>query len=170
MSEFINDPIAVKAAVQPFLDGNLLLWKGLPRTTVEIFSAAIGNPAKVEEAGLGWYPASRYTFELESASNGLAAYARGGDVILIEALAAPPLSAMHGLGDPTAILAHEILLQGTYVHEYLYCEKGLVLSVAEPFQKDLPIKVVRCRGVRPLSSLDEFGPEFYQAFEDKMVW
>lgn len=77
---------------------------------------------------------------------------------------------MDGLDGPTAVLPHEILVQGTYVHEYLYCQRGLVLSIAEPFQKDQPMKMVRCRGIRLLSSPDEFGPEFYQAFEDKTVW
>jgi hypothetical protein len=170
MSEFVNDPATVKAAVKPFLDQDLVSWTGLPRITVETLNAAIGKPIGMEQAALGWYPADSYTFRVESPSGGLIAYARNGQVILIEGLIPPPLSAIEGLGDPTTILPHEILLQGTYVHEYIYCEKGLVLSVAEPFQKDQPIKIVRCRGIRPLSSPDEFGPEFYQAFEEKTVW
>lgn len=170
MSEYISDPIAIKKIVQPFLENNLLLWKGLPLVSIEIFSEAIGKPTEIEEAELGWYPAERYTFEVKSRSGGIAGYVRNGEVLLIEALKAPPLAAMKGLGEPTAILPHEILVQNTYVHEYLYCERGLVLSVAEPFQKELPLRIVRCRGIRPMRSPDEFGPEYYQSFEDKTVW
>jgi hypothetical protein len=77
---------------------------------------------------------------------------------------------MEGLGQPTAILPHEILSPGAYVHEYLYCKRGLVLSIAEPFQKEQPLKIVRARGVRPLDSPGEFGPELYQPFQDQTVW
>ena len=170
MSEFVNDPAAVKAAVQPFLNQDLVSWRGLTKITVETLNAAIGKPIKMEQAALGWYPADRYTFTVESPSGGFVAYVRNGEVVLIEALVPPPLSAMEGLGQPTAILPHEILSPGTYVHEYVYCERGLVLSIGEPFQKEEPLKVVRARGVRPLDRPDEFGPEFYQAFQDQKVW
>lgn len=170
MSCFVSDPLAVKAAIQPFLDGNLALWKGLPRIAVETLSSAIGKPTKIEEAGLGWYPADRYSFAVKCASDGIAAYVRNREVILVEAFTAPSLPAIDDLGKPTAILPHEILVQDAYVHEYLYCERGLVLSIAEPFQEGQPSKIVRCRGIRPLISVDEFGPEFFQAFEDRTVW
>lgn len=170
MTEPVNDPIEIKEAVRPFLEQNLVLWAGLPRTTVETLSRAISQPIKMEQGSLGWYPAERYTFRVESPAGGLIAYARHAEVVLIEALVAPPFSVTQGLGEPTAILPHEILSPLAYVHEYLYCERGLVLSVAEPFQEGKPMKIVRARGIPRLHRASEFGPEFYQAFQDQIAW
>ncbi len=77
---------------------------------------------------------------------------------------------MAALGSPSAIKPHEILVENTYVHEYLFCERGLVLSVAEPFEEGRPLRIVRCRGIQPIDSPEQFGPEFYQSFEDRIVW
>ena len=170
MNQFVNDPAVVKAALQPFLAHQLGSWTGLPKSKLETLKAALGEPVKMEQAALGWKPAERYTFRVESPSGGLLAYTRQGEVVLIEALVPPPLSAMEGLGEPTAILPHEILSPGVYVHEYLYCERGLILGIGEPFRKEEPLNIVRVRGIRPLDSPSEFGPEFYQAFQDQTVW
>src|SRR5436190_17579445 len=120
MSKLVNDPAAVKASMQPMLDHNLAAWSGLPKTNVETLVAAFGSPAEHEQAALGWYPADRYAFNVESRGGGLTAYVRNGEVVLIETLVAPPALAMQGLGEPTAILPHEILAPDAYVHEYLY--------------------------------------------------
>ncbi|HWS90142.1 MAG TPA: hypothetical protein VN282_24445 [Pyrinomonadaceae bacterium] len=158
------------ARLRPFLDGDLRAWAGLPGLSLATLSAVLGQPSRREETKLGWYDATRYTFEAEAPSGGLAAYIRGGAVVMIEALKPPPASAAEGLGEPCAVKPHEILVEGAYVHEYLYCERGLVLSVAEPFDKAEPSRLVRCRGLRPLAGPEEFGPEFYMAFEERVVW
>jgi len=97
----------------------------------------------------------------------LIAYLRDDEVILVETLTPPPLSAMSRLGEPSAIKPHEILREGSYVHEYLYCERGLVLSIAEPFEKGQAWQIVRCRGIQPIDDPRQFGPEFYLPFEDR---
>jgi hypothetical protein len=56
------------------------------------------------------------------------------------------------------------------VHEYLFCERGLVLSLAEPFEGGQPSQIVRCRGIQPIDSPEQFGSDFYRAFEDEVVW
>jgi hypothetical protein len=170
MSEYIVDPATVRRSVQPMLDHDLAAWRGLPAIRVETLIAAFGAAAKHEHAALGWYPADRYILDVESRARGLAVYARAGEVVLIEALAPPPFSAMAGLGEPTKILPHEILSPGVYVHEYLYAPRGLVLGVAQPFQKEQPWSISRARGIKPLAGADEFGPELYQAFEARKVW
>lgn len=170
MNDDTNEAAMARARLQPFLEGDLLAWKGLPRLNVETLNAVLGQPAKEEETNLGWYDAMLYTYETASPSGGIAAYVRDGEAVMIEALVPPPLSAIEGLGEPSAIMRHEILVDGAYVHEYLYCERGLVLSIAEPFEKEEPQRLVRCRGVRPMSSPEEFGPELYMAFEDRQVW
>lgn len=89
-----------------------------------------------------------------------------GDVVLIETLLEPDASVLAELGPPSAAKAHEILVNDAYVHEWVYADRGLVLSVAEPFAAPTDRRVVRCRGVRPLKTADDYGPEFHMAFED----
>ena len=170
MIEETNDVAIARARLQSFLEGDLVAWKGLPRLTVETLSAVLGQPTKTEETKLGWCAATVRTYVGESPAGGLAAYSRDNKVVMIEALVPPPLSATEGLGEPSAIKPHEILIPGTYVHEYLYCQRGLVLSIAEPFEKEEPLRLVRCRSVYPMNSPEEFGAEFYMTFEDREVW
>lgn len=170
MIEDPNDITIARARLQSFLEGDLVAWKGLPLLTVETLTAVLGQPTKTEKTKLGWYAASLHIYEVESPTGGLAAYSRDNQVVMIEVPVPPPLSAMEGLGEPCAIKPHEILVSGAYVHEYLYCQRGLVLSVAEPFDKDAPLRLVRCRGVHPMNSPEEYGPEFYMAFEEREVW
>ena len=70
---------------------------------------------------------------------------------------------------PDAVLAHEILVPGHYAHEYLYCTRGLVLTVAQSLQGN-ERHIARCRGMAPLAAPREFGPDFYLAFEDRVSW
>lgn len=168
--EFIGDSKSVRVILRPFLEGDLIAWKGLPDISLETLSAALGKPAKEEESTLGWYPAVKYTYNIESPSRGIVAYVRNGKVVLVEARVPPPSSMIGELGDPTAIKPHEILHKNGYVYEYLYCDRGLVLSIVEPFKKERSMQIVRCRGIRLMNSPDEFGPQYYQPFEDKIVW
>jgi hypothetical protein len=172
MSEswYLDDPAAVRSALQPLLAGDLSSWEGLPRLSAGTLRAALGQPEQVEEATLGWYPAQRHTFLVEAPGGGLDAYIRNNDVVLVETLTPPPLSAMSALEEPSAIKPHEILREGSYVHEYLYCEIGLVLSIAEPFDKNQSLRIVRCRGIQPIDDPDQFGPQFYMPFEERSVW
>lgn len=167
---YVDDPLDLKGILRPFLEWDLTSWNGLPRVLVKTFSAVLGRPEKVEDARLGWYPAQRFSYPVSMPGGGLDVYVREHEVVLIEMRIPPPLSAMDALGSPSAVKPHEILLEGAYVHEYLFCEKGLVFSVAEPFEEGLPLHIVRCRGIRRIDSPDQFGPEFYQSFEDRIVW
>lgn len=167
---YIDDSVVVQAILLPFLEWNLSAWKGLPKILVETLNATLGAPQSEEDTELGWYPAKRLTYAVDAPCTGLAAYVRNNEVVLIEALVPPPLSAMAALGEPSAIKPHEILVENAYVHEYLFCERGLVLSVAEPLEGNLPLQIVRCRGIQPISSPEQFGPELYQSFEDRTLW
>jgi len=164
---YLDDPVAAQTALRPLLAGDLLAWRGLPRLSADTLHAAFGKPKQAEESTLGWYPAQRYTYPVERPQSGLIAYLRDDEVILVETLTPPPLSAMSRLGEPSAIKPHEILREGSYVHEYLYCERGLVLSIAEPFEKGQAWQIVRCRGIQPIDDPRQFGPEFYLPFEDR---
>lgn len=165
-----DDPAAVQTILRPFLEGDLRSWPGLPHLSPKALSDALGEPDERAETKLGWYPALRLVYRRDTASGGLAAFARSEQIVLIEALIAPPARVLQELGEPSAVKPHEILSPGSYVHEYVYCARGLVLSVAKPFNEGDSIRIIRCRGLRPLASPDEFGPEFYQPFEDQVAW
>src|SRR5258706_3095809 len=117
---------------EPFLRGDLESWRGLPDVSIRTLKEALGPPEGPESVTLGWFPAERFEFRLESATGGMAAYARDGRVVLVESLVAPNISAAERLGQPCAIKPQEIVVPDCYVHEYLYCGRGLVLSIAEP--------------------------------------
>lgn len=145
-------------------------WRGLPELSPESLDAVFGSPSQAEPSYLGRYPAHRSTYQLDRPSGGLHAYSRDERVVLVETLLPPPASALSALGPPTEAKPHEILVDGAYVYEWVYAPRGLVLSVAEPFDAPENRRIVRSRGVRPLASADEFGPEFYLAFEDQTSW
>jgi hypothetical protein len=160
----------IREALQPFLALDLLAWQGLPVLPAALLHAALGEPERSEEAALGWYPAQCLTYPRESPSGGLNAYVREGEVVLVEALAPPAVSVLEALGKPDAVLPHEILSPGAYVYEFLYGERGLILSVAEPLAKEQPRQILRCRGIRPLAAPFTLGPELYLPFEDQTSW
>jgi hypothetical protein len=155
------------AALAPLLALDLAAWHGLDSLAVADLDAALGPPAESEDAYLGWYPAQRLTYRLDRPSGGLHCYARDGRAVLVETLVPPPPAVLGELGPPTATKPHEILVEDAYVPEWVYAPRGLVLSVAEPFGAPEDRRVVRCRGVRPLADADDFGPEFYLAFENR---
>lgn len=87
---------------------------------------------------------------------------------MIEAIVVPPVAILATLGDPTAIVPHEILVPGVYAPEYLYGPHGLARTVAIPFGSQAPTRIVRCRTVRPFATAQEFGPDYYKPFEDRV--
>jgi hypothetical protein len=162
--------VQAAAALEPMLALDLAAWRGLPDLGVGDVDAALGPPETSEDAHLGWYPARRRTYRLDRPSGGLHCYSRDDRVVLVETLKAPPARVLEQLGPPSAAKPHEILVDGAYVPEWVYAARGLVLSVAEPFDAPAQRRVVRCRGVRPLASADDFGPEFYLAFQNQTSW
>jgi hypothetical protein len=170
-AELPDDAVAWTAALAPLLRFDLLAFAGLPRVRAADIEALWGPPREVKEATLGRYPALRSTFPRPEPCGGLHVYARGGDVLAVETVAPPPLGAMEGLGQPTAILPHELFADDAYVHEHLYAARGLVLSVTEPFEPESAVpRIVRCRGVRPMASAKEYGPELYRSLDTAVLY
>jgi hypothetical protein len=166
---YLDDPQLARAALAPLLAGDLAAWRGLPKLRAAALVAALGEPVLREAAQLGWHPADRWVIQPAGVSGELVAFVRDGEVLMVE-VAPPPSPDLEALETPCAILPHEILREGAYVHEYLYCSRGLVLSVAEPFDQSLVRSIVRCRGIRPIEKPELFGPELYCAFEDRKSW
>jgi hypothetical protein len=162
--------MSLRAALEPMLRVDPARWRGLPPTTVAALDALLGVPEESVDAVLGYYPANRRRYRDAATGEGLVAWARDGAVVMVETLAPPDVAVLAALPQPSAVLAHEILVPGAYAHEYLYTPTGLVLTVAEPLGGGGPKWIVRCRGVAPLASPEAFGPAYYRAFDDQVRW
>jgi len=159
-----------RAALDAFLALDLARWPGLPSLSPADVEAALGGAgAAWEPVVLGWEPALRATFPAATPSGGVAAYHRAGTVVMLEALAPPSAETVQALGDPDAILPHEVRSQRGYVHEHLYAGRGLLVGMLQPFAGG-SLEPVRCRGIVPLSPGGELDPGLYRSAEDQVLW
>lgn len=155
------------------LNFQLSEWHGLPPCLSEDLGRLFGTPSAADNAYLGAYPALRETYSVPgSAATGLIVYSRAHRVVAIETVAPPPIEAMDSLGPPDARKPPELALSEYLVREYLYCRHGLVLSVAESFNATIEprLKIARCRGIRILSTPQEYGAEYYLALHNTLVF
>lgn len=162
--------MTLHAALDPLLRLELACWSGLPQACVAQFDALFGAPEDLREDMLGSYPASHKRYRTDGTAGGLSVWVRDGIAVMVQTLQPPDAAVLATLPEPTAVLAHEIQLPDAYAHEYLYCPVGLVLTVAQAYRKGRPLRVVRCRGTRPLKGVGDFGPAYYQALEDQIRW
>ena len=155
------------------LDFRLADWHGLPYCLTEDVTRILGTPSEARETHLGAYPARSETYSVPaSASGGLVVYSRAQRVVAVETAKPPPVEAMGALEPHDVRKRPEFSLPGYLVYEYLYCRRGLVLSVAEPLDPagDAALKIARCRGIRPLEGPLEYGAEYYLALQSRMVF
>lgn len=156
--------------LESLLFGNLMLWKGLPNISVIELEVLLGKTEESETVKLGAYPAQRLKFPQQKGNRALMAYVRYGQVVMVEVLPPPDFNVLSGLPKPTTILPQEISVEGAYAHEYLYCERGLLLTVAQSFEKSEHHRLIRCRGIQPLSSPDQLGPDLYMPLDTEVKW
>lgn len=156
--------------LDPLLRGDLTRWKGLPSVLTADFDALFGVAIEVEKGLLGHFPATRHVYTDSNTGAGLILWTREDLAVMVETLTLPPASILAELPAPSAVLPQEILVPDAYAHEYLYCATGLVLTVARALRHDAPDRIVRCRGIKPLSDLREFGQAYYQEFDDQVRW
>lgn len=154
---------ALREAVDAFAAGDLARWHGLPAATPAEVEAVLGAAGRWEPVRLGTDPA------LRAELGAVAAYQRDGQVVMLEALAPPPLEAVRALGEPSAVLPAEILSLRGYVGEHVYDTRGLLVGVLRPWDGG-EAEVARCRGIAALAPGVEPGPELYLSFEDQIRW
>jgi len=164
-SEQLADPHAIQAVFERFIAGDATAWLGLPTVSEVDLDAALGPAEEASDAMLGWYPARRAVYRLAGSAGpaDVAIYSRDGTVVMAEALSLPPLPPLDALGQPSDIKPHELLATDAYVHEYVYADRGLVLSVAQPFAPDGAWRVVRYRTIQRGT---EFGPDLHRSADD----
>lgn len=149
-----------------FSKGEVEGWRGLGAgLSIEEVKGFFGGPVETNEDCLGYYPAVKYTFPC-----GLIAYVRQQAVVLIETPNLPDSGILDQLRSPDAVLPHEIWVDGAYAHEYIYCDRGLVLTVAEYFDEAAANEIVRCRGFERIERPGEFDARYHRAFEDSSFW
>jgi len=148
-------------------------WHGLPSCLSTDIERIFGLPFSTDNANLGSYPALRETYTIPKyVAAGLIVYSRAHRVIVIETVKSPPLEVLDLLGQPDTRKPPEFTLSGYLVREYLYCSRGLVLSVAEALDPkiDPRLQIVRCRGIRALNAPEEYGAEYYLALQNSLVF
>ena len=159
-----------KNPLSAFLNADYPAWKGLTALTDKQLKKILGEPTLTENVHLGYYAAQKWSFPLSVASGGLYAYIREGEVIMIEAMATSHYDLISRLPPPCGEKVQEILLTGAYVSEQLYCQNGLILSVAAFFDTTRSPQIVRIRSIQPFDNPNAFDTRFYKAFEDQMSW
>ncbi|MFT3823211.1 MAG: hypothetical protein QM731_04790 [Chitinophagaceae bacterium] len=150
----------------PILAGDLEAWNGLPKQLpAEELLHLLGTPLQQQTECLGYYPADKWIFDI--AGRTIYTYIREKKVVMVEIpqQSLPAITAWPS--DPCGILPHQLLYPEAYAHEYIYCTKGLQLTIARFFQHQRPDEVIRCRGFVPVASVLDFGPYYYKAFEDE---
>lgn len=152
-----------------FAKGNITNWKGLPKNLlISELIKSIGKPEKIIEDFLGYYPATKYQFSINN--NKLIVFVRNQNVILIEANMLPVDNILNELPVPDIQLPQEIIIENAYSSEYIYCKRGLDLTVAKNFNSKIKDKIVRCRGFEILKDPKDFDSKYYKAFEDRKLW
>lgn len=154
--------------IAPLVGGRPADWRGLPPGAESTLEASLGEAVEVVDGRLGYYPAERRRYR--AAGGDVLLWVRAGEGVMIEAPVDLPASALDGLEAPCAVLPHEILAEDGYAHERLYCERGLVATVIEPFAGGGAERVVRLRGIAPVASPADFGPELYKSADDRVRW
>lgn len=159
-----------KDSIVLFSEGDIINWKGLSKDlSIEELIRFFGDPSKKSEEILGYYPALKYDFTI-GGNRDLTAYAREQKVVLIETKNLPGANILNELPEPDAALSHEILLDEAYAAEYIFCERGLNLTVAKHFDETVPDKIVRCRGFERITRAEDFDARYYRSFENQKRW
>lgn len=164
------DPVALGERLEPFTAGRLTAWQGLPEIRTGDLAALLGEPLERTTVKVGAYPAQRWRFQAGRGRASLVAFTRDDRVFMVEVSPPPDRAALEGLPEPTAVLPQEISVEGAYAHEFLYAERGLVVTLAQQFGESEPRQLLRCRGIRPLEGRKQFGPELYMPLDTDIKW
>lgn len=159
-----------RQALSRLLTGELADWHGLPPVQQADLVEAIGPPISATVVEVGALPADRLAFDVPGTSRRLIAFARHGQVPMVEVEPPPDVAVLARLPAPSVILPQEIRVAGAYAHEYLYKERGLLLTIAERLDKGAPDTLVRCRGIRPLSPSEQLSSDLYLPLDARVVW
>jgi hypothetical protein len=163
---------ALNLALDAFLGFRLGEWNGLPPCLTAEIAASLGPPAEAANARLGANPALREVYAVPGLpAGGLVVFSRAHRVMAIESAFSPPNEVLAMLGEPDVRKPPELSLPGYFVHEYLYCRRGLVLAVAESLPPAEPqVKIARCRGVQTLAAPYEYGADYYLALQNRILY
>lgn len=163
----------LEIAINALLEFHLVDWQGLPSTTKPELMKRLDVPVDTYNTYIGMHAAIAMKFPMNSVpAMGLIVYFRGEKVLVLETFNPPPASVLSVLGPPDIRRPGEFLLAGYLIHEYVFCKRGLALSVADPLPTEpkTSMKIVRCRGIVSLASPSEFDSRYYLAQQSRRVF
>ena len=159
-----------KNSLSLFLNAEYHLWKGLPSMNEKQLKNVLGEPTHLEEVYLGYYTSQKLTYLMPVLSGGIHAYIRDNQLIMIEAIKTPSYALVDTLTEPCGEKLQEILVNGAYVSEQLYCQIGLILSVATFFEDSNLPQIVRIRSIKSFENPNEFDERYYKSFSNQIKW
>lgn len=168
--ENIENSKSFASRMEPFMTLNFGSWTGLPLCHVSDFTALYSQPTQVKDATVGAFPAKLYTYEVAGMENELKVYERYGNVLMVELNKVLELDFISDLGTPSEILPQEIFLENAYAHEYLYTQKGLLITVLQHFNKNDAKEITRFRTFRPIEKAEDLDSELYYPLDNEINW
>jgi len=163
----------LEIAINALLEFRLVDWHGLPSTTTLELLDRLGVPVDTFNTYIGMHAAIAMKFPMNSfPAMELIVYFRGDQVLALETFNPPPASILTLLDPPDIRKPGEFLLAGCLIYEYVFCRRGLAMSVAEPLPSEpkKSMKILRCRGIASLASPSEFDNRYYLAQQSRLVF
>jgi hypothetical protein len=167
----LTDPVP-KPSPTGFLDPLLKLrladWHGPWPLLLDQLDELLGPRSEPAEVELGYHPAQAHTYKPDGADRAIVAYARGAEVIMLEVTPVPEDLALDELGEPDARLSQEISVPGAFAHEFLYAERGLLVTVAQDLLPPRHSRVLRVRAIQPVpAGTTVLGAELYRRLDTR---
>ena len=169
-SSNIPETYSLKAQLDSLVRGDIDRWYGLPSVSIDEVKSILGKAEEVQEAAVGAHPAGLYRFSHSPSGSKIDIYERHGMAIMVEVRPVPNVDLLSVLGAPTAVLPQELSIEGAYAHEYLYCDRGLLMTVAQDLSGKIPDKVIRLRGIKKMKGPDELNSELYFPLDAQENW
>lgn len=157
----INQKNTLENKLEQFTQLDLKSWDGLPSDMLNAYTEVLGSSPVPQDTTVGAFAAQLYQYELSATQKKLNVYQRNGVVFMIGLDTNIDQKILETLGEPCAILSQELYIEDAYAHEYLYCEKGLLITALQVFGQDQPTKVTRVRTFAPVKTAKEVKSELY---------
>ena len=153
---------------QPFIDLELKKWKGLGFYTIDEFSELFGQLEEVRDSKVGYFPAICYQYHVDNVKYPLKIYERGGIAIMLEIEAILDIALLDDLEEPSVILLPELSIEEAYAHEYLYCNRGLLITVLEYDNPTRKNEIMRIRGFGTIDAVRDLKSDLYYPLDNQI--
>ena len=157
-----------KQFLNHFLHDEFHKLNGLPSCTIGFVKNKYGSPVSIKETQLGISSANKHTLHINNQEIGI--YERNNNFLIVSKRVEFEMKFLSDFGEPCEILPQQIDVQNHYAHEYLFCEKGLLITVLEPLNKQLEKTISRIRAIQAISDPKNLSPELYLSLDNQINW